>query len=110
MRMSHAQLARDARDLEDAFKRDYNQLRRKCVVLDKMKEDICQRREELEWRKNAIVKKVEVNTARRKGFKREAQTIASLKLVNSIVRSQEKSSKIGKRDWTRSGDRYGITK
>lgn len=48
MRMSHAQLACDARDLEDAFKRDYNQLRRKCVVLDEMKEDINQRREELE--------------------------------------------------------------
>lgn len=67
MRMPCAQLARNVSDLEDAFKRDNNQLRRNCAVLDQMKEGIHQRREELEWRQSAIVKKeVEVNMERRR--------------------------------------------
>ena len=35
MKMLHTQLLRDITDLEGAFKRDYNQLRRNCVVLNK---------------------------------------------------------------------------
>lgn len=49
--------AYDVRNLEDVFKRDYNQLRRNCALLDQMKEDIHRRREELKREEGAIVKK-----------------------------------------------------
>lgn len=40
MGISCAQLARDVSDLEGAFKRDCNELRRNYVMLDQMKENI----------------------------------------------------------------------